>query len=162
MSDETTRIIRRPITPVPPNLIPPPILVAAWEDEARARENRSPDDPGPTVGWLVILEGPGRGQSLTLGHGMNQIGRSATNRVVLDFGDDDVSRKAHATITYDPRGRKFYVQPGPEATHLTYLGVEPDLRPVLIPTELGHGARLTLGRTKLKFIALCGPGFTWD
>ena len=116
----------------------------------------------PVVGWLVILEGPGRGASLTLGFGMNHMGRSASNRIILDFGDEKISPKTHTTLTYDPRGKKFYVQPGLDTMDLTYLGEEPLLKPVLMPTEIFGGESITLGRTKLKFVAFCGPQFSWD
>jgi hypothetical protein len=114
------------------------------------------------VGWLVIMAGPGRGHSLTLGFGMNHIGRSATNRLVMDFGDEEISRKTHTTVTYDPRGRKFYVQPGPDAMNLTYLGEEGATQPVLTPTEITGGETISLGRTRLKFVAFCGRNFSWD
>jgi hypothetical protein len=50
----------------------------------------------PVVGWLVITSGPGRGQSLQLGYGMNSIGRNEAQRVSLDFGDEEISRENHA------------------------------------------------------------------
>jgi hypothetical protein len=120
------------------------------------------DASSPVVGWLVVMQGPGRGNSLTLGYGMNHIGRSATNRIILDFGDEEVSRKTHTTLTHDPRGRKFYVQPGPDATNLTYLGDGTNWKPVLMPTEISGGESIMLGKTVLKFVAFCSPDFCWD
>ena len=111
----------------------------------------------PVAGWLVVVNGPGRGSSVTVGYGQNAIGRDAKQRVALNFGDDQITRENHAVITYDPRGRKFYVQPG-SGKNLTYLGDAP----VLAPQELASGAHLMLGKTTLRFIALCGPDFDWD
>lgn len=112
----------------------------------------------PVVGWLVIVEGPGRGKSVPLGYGMNQIGRGPDNRVCLPYGDNQISRTKHAVLTYDPRGRKFFIQHG-ESTNLTYLGSVP----VLAPTELPSGALIRIGdSTLLKFVPLCGDDFTWD
>ena len=34
-----------------------------------------PNDVGPVVGWLVIVKGPGAGNSLNIGAGMNVVGR---------------------------------------------------------------------------------------
>ena len=36
----------------------------------------------PPVGWLVVVRGPGKGRVLTLGNGMNPVGRSAQSRVL--------------------------------------------------------------------------------
>lgn len=111
----------------------------------------------PVVGWLVVVAGPGRGAHLRLGYGMNGIGRGAQSRVHLDFGDEEVSRSDHATLTYDPRGRKFYLQHG-GGTNLTYL----NNAPVLAPVEIQHGHRINLGNTELLFVAFCGEQFDWQ
>ena len=140
---------------------PPPLPRA----EAAASINPSVGENSAanfTAGWLVILAGPGRGRSLALGPGMNQIGQAAGNRLMLNFGDEEISAKAHTTVTYDPRGKKFYVQPGPDAVHLTYLGEEGNAQPVLTPTEITGNEVITLGKTRLKFVPFCGPGFSWD
>ncbi|WP_069471520.1 FHA domain-containing protein [Candidatus Marithrix sp. Canyon 246] len=75
----------------------------------------------PIVGWLVIVKGKGKTNALTLGYGMNSIRRSPDERISINFGDEQISRNKHAVITYDPRGRKFYVQHG-GGKNLTYLG----------------------------------------
>ena len=175
--DFTTRIIRRkPAGSPPPESdatqlgghasTPPPLpgddRTVVHRGSFSEPAEVAASDLGPTVGWLVIMDGPGRGQSLALGYGMNHLGRSATNRLVLDFGDEEISRKTHTTITYDPRGKKFYVQPGPDATNLTYLGEEGDTKPVLTPVEMTGGEIVSLGRTKMKFVPFCGPGFSWE
>lgn len=120
-----------------------------------AEEGRGMDDP--VVGWLVIVEGPGKGRSVQLGYGSNSLGRGATDRVKLDFGDDQISRNGHAVVTYDPRGRKFYVQHG-GGTNLTYLGDDP----VLAPTELPAQGRIGIGNTVLRFVPFCGTEFDWQ
>jgi hypothetical protein len=114
---------------------------------------------GPVVGWLVVVKGPGRGKALPLGYGMNPIGREpAGNRVCLPFGDEEISRKKHAILTYDPRGRKFYLQHG-DSTNLTYLGDAP----VLSPTLVEGGETIRIGReTELRFVPLCGEDFDWE
>ena len=85
----------------------------------------------PPVGWLVIVGGPGMGHVAMIGMGVNAIGRDATDRVSLDYGDKMISRTRHALVTFDPRSRKFYIQHG-GGTNLTYLNDEP----VLAPREL--------------------------
>ena len=110
----------------------------------------------PVVGWLVVIAGPGRGQSLKLGYGVNTIGRGADARVSLDFGDEEISRNGHAMLTYDTKGRKFYIQHG-GAANLTYLG---DI-PVLQPHELKGREVIGIGNTRLVFVPFCGPDFEW-
>ena len=111
----------------------------------------------PVVGWVVVIDGPGRGQARAVGYGMNGIGRGPTERISLEFGDDQMSRTGHAVLTYDPRSRKFFLQHG-GGRNLTYLGDQT----VLTPTEIESGADILIGRTRLRFIALCGPGFDWQ
>ncbi|WP_244442657.1 FHA domain-containing protein [Azospirillum lipoferum] len=116
----------------------------------------APDEP--VVGWLVIVEGPGRGTSRPLGYGMNSIGRAEGQRVRLDLGDNEISRQQHAQLTYDPRGRKFYLRHG-EGANLTYVGDQP----VLTPVELHGGEFIGLGsKTVLRFVPFCGPDFDWQ
>ena len=121
----------------------------------RAEVEDSMDDP--VVGWLVVVDGPGKGRSLSLGYGTNSIGRAANERVSVNFGDDQISRKGHAVVTYDPRGRKFYLQQG-GGTNLVYLNEEV----VLAPIELPALAHVHVGNTILRFVPLCGGAFDWQ
>jgi hypothetical protein len=163
--DERTRIL---VTPERQPEPPPPVDDGATRlvrPSSRSRKENAPETApandlpeGPVVGWLVVVEGPGRGRSVTLGYGMNPIGRDPGNRVCLSFGDQLISRQKHATITYDPRGKKFFIQHG-ESSNLTYLGNQP----VLVPAELKGGELIRLGsETVLKFVPLCGEDFDWE
>jgi len=149
---EKTRIIRR--EEKYPTQDERTVLVRPSRDEGMGQEA----EDGPVVGWVVVVEGPGRGKSVPLGYGMNTIGRDPGNRVALPFGDSRISRLKHAVLAYDPRGRKFFIQHG-ESTNLTYVGDAP----VLSPVELKHGELIRLGAsTVLKFIPLCGDDFQWE
>lgn len=145
--------------PAPP--VDPKTTLVRPSSRSASGETKAPDDDlpeGPVVGWLVVIEGPGRGKSVTLGYGMNTIGRESGNRVCLPFGDSQISRTKHATLTYDPRGKKFFIQHG-DSTNLTYVGESP----VLSPSELKAGDLIRLGDTTvLKFVPLCGDDFNWD
>ncbi len=110
----------------------------------------------PVVGWLVVVDGPGRGQSLPLGFGMNSIGRAKEARISLDFGDEEISRQDHASVVYDPKGNKFYLQHG-GGINLTYIGQTPVLQPV----EIRGRETISIGNTKLIFVPFCGPDFIW-
>ncbi len=110
----------------------------------------------PPVGWLVVVRGPGQGKVLTIGNGSNAIGRDPGERICLDFGDEMISRHGHTIITYDPRGRKFYIQHG-GGKNLTYV----EEYPVLLPTELEAFSKIQIGETVLLFVPLCGERFDW-
>ena len=110
----------------------------------------------PPVGWLVVVQGPGQGNVVTIGNGSNSLGRDTGERICVDFGDETISRRSHATITYDPRGKKFYIQHG-GGTNLTYV----EEHPVLAPTELEEFSRIQMGETVLLFVPLCGERFDW-
>ena len=117
------------------------------------------DDPmaDPPVGWLVVIGGPGKGRVLTLGSGMNAIGRGAESRVRLDFGDDNVSRLNHARVIYEPRQRRWLLNHG-DGTNLTYLNGDV----VVGVAEIQSGAEIQLGDTTLRFQAFCSEEFDWQ
>lgn len=110
----------------------------------------------PVVGWLVIVDGPGKGSAVRLGNGQNGVGRGRSARARVDFGDRQISRETHAVVTYDPKNNRFWVSQG-SGTNLTYLGDSP----VLAPTPLEPGARIVMGETTLRFVAFCDKDFTW-
>ena len=121
--------------------------------------DRAPQDEAedPVTGWLVVVAGPGKGRSLTLGAGRNEIGRGATANVKLDFGDREISRDAHAYISYDDEARMWYVQQGGGRNLVRLAG-----RPVLEPMPLQARAELRIGRTDLVFVPFCGEDFDWE
>lgn len=109
------------------------------------------------VGWLVVVDGPGRGSAFTIYSGVAQIGRGEGQNVRLDFGDTSISRENHAAIAYDPELRKFYLGHGGKA-NLVRL----NNRPVLSTEELANGNLIRIGETTIRFVALCGEGFDWS
>ena len=113
-------------------------------------------DSGPVAGWFVVIEGPGSGRDLRVGVGRNDLGRSSENRISLPFGDMRISRRRHLWINYDPRHRVFSVVPGSGA-NLAYL----DETAIEERMPLAHGATITVGETRLRFVAFCGDDFTW-
>lgn len=127
---------------------------------ARPQPQPQPQDDGmddPVVGWLVVVEGPGKGKAMELGYGSNSMGRGETSRVQLNFGDTQISRSNHATVTYDSRGRKFYVEKG-SGRNLTYLNDEPVLGAIELPAQ----SHIGIGATVLRFVPLCGDAFDWQ
>ena len=142
------------------------IVGARRRSAAKEDDSDGGDKPGstarkdpmedPVVGWVVIVKGPGQGASISLGYGMNGVGRASTERICLDFGDEQITRTQHATITYDPRGRKYFVAHG-GGKNLTYLGEDP----VLVPVELKGGEEIVIGETTIRFVPFCGEDFDW-
>ncbi len=124
---------------------------------AKPQVDAPPADPQFPVGWLIVLEGPGRGASFTLSGGVSKIGRGQDQAVRLDFGDTSISRDNHAAIAYDEEKRTFFIGHGGKA-NLVRLN---DM-PVLSTETISHDDLIRIGETTLRFIALCGPDFSWD
>jgi hypothetical protein len=108
------------------------------------------------AGWIVVVDGPGRGASFTLGVGVSTIGRDSGQSICLDFGDASVSRQNHASIAYDDEQNRFFIGHGGKSNIVRKNGA-----PVLSTEELINGDLVRIGKTTLRFVALCGPDFTW-
>ncbi|MDJ0827227.1 MAG: FHA domain-containing protein [Rhodobacter sp.] len=119
--------------------------------QASARPEQFP------VGWLVIIEGPGRGASFTLHDGVAKIGRGEDQAIRLDFGDTSISRDNHAAIAYDEEQNAFFLGHGGKANLVRLNG-----RPVLSTEELSNADLIRIGETKLRFVAFCSHDFAWD
>lgn len=145
IDDEKTRLLQASSSPN-----------ASPEDDTTSDAGRY-DVSDPVVGWLVVVNGPGRGRSLEIGYGANAIGRDSSQKLCVDFGDRCISRDRHAVVIFDPRSRRFYLQSG-DVRNLTYIGESL----VLAPTELNGGETIVVGETQLRFIRFCGPEFRWD
>lgn len=107
------------------------------------------------TGWLVGLTGEDTGKDFRLHTGKNFIGRSINMDVVLSE-DKQVSREKHCSITYDPKGNKFFVSG--EQGNTIYLNGEI----VESVREIGDGDILTIGATELAFVPYCKEERTWE
>jgi hypothetical protein len=123
------------------------------------RSEEASDDGGYELvaGWLVVIEGPGRGCTCEIFFGMNSIGRGSGERISLDFGDTAISREAHAYLVFDEKQSDFYLQHGGKSNLVRLNGA-----PVLAPQPLKNGDTIEIGDTKLRFVPLCGDDFTWE
>lgn len=108
------------------------------------------------VAWIVVAEGPGRGESFPLFAGMSSIGRGEDQTVQLDFGDGSISRTNHAAIVFDPDTKEFLLGHGGKSNIVRLNG-----KPVISNEALGNGDMIALGETKLRFVPLCGEDFDW-
>lgn len=109
------------------------------------------------VGWIVVTDGPGRGEGFALFAGMSQIGRGDDQAVQLDFGDNSISRTNHAAIVYDPETREFTLGHGGKSNI-----VRLNDKPLISNETLSTGDVMRIGETVLRFVALCGEDFTWE
>lgn len=112
------------------------------------------------VGWVVVAEGKGQGESFNLYEGNNSIGRSLSANVSLFFGkssDLKVSRNNQCDICFDATTCKFTLSHG-SSRNKTRLNGEVVIKPV----ELKPNDRIGVGRTILMFMPLCGPSFSWN
>ena len=124
----------------------------------RPSSRKSESDYDPVVGWLVVIQGPGKGDSVSLGYGRNSIGRDKSNRSAIPYGDQSISRNNHATLTFDHKGSKFYIQQGESVNPIRVSD-----QIVLEPRELFGGETIELSDTTvLKFVPLCGSDFSWE
>ncbi len=112
----------------------------------------------PVVGWLIVIDGPGKGNHRPIYNGSNTIGRNATQRIAIDFGDDTISGEQQAFLVYDGKKRQFQLVPNLGRPNLVHLNDGA----LLSNTEMKSRDRIVIGRTTLLFLPLCGPDFDWS
>ena len=132
-----------------------PRTVIAGALTTKSPVDRRPAMDDPVVGWLVVVNGPGKGSAVQIGNGQNTIGREDA-RIRLDFGDPQISRTDHAAISYDPNANQFYIHQA-KGRNLVYL----EGSPVLSPKTLENGSTISIGGTTLRFVAFCDDKFRW-
>lgn len=110
----------------------------------------------PIVGWLVCIKGKHFGEVFSISAGRNSIGRGESNKINI-MRDDAVSRNKHAWLTYEPKKRDFYIQPG-EGSCLSYLNDET----IMEPKKLKAKDVLEFGNGQYMLIPLCGEDFSWE
>lgn len=108
----------------------------------------------PVVGWLVCIDGPVRGNDYRLHTGYNYIGRETGD--VRISGDQQISRQNHAMIAFDETDLIYYVGPSAGRNIIKVNG-----KAVINAVELHSYDVISIGTTKLIFVALCGEHFSW-
>ena len=129
-------------------------VVDLFNDSPKAAPAKSARFP---VGWIVVQDGPGRGESFALQAGLSPIGRGDDQAVILDFGDNSISRSNHAAIVYDDKTHEFLLGHGGKSNI-----VRLNDKPLISNENIKTGDIITIGETKLRFIALCGGEFNWS
>ena len=163
-SDDKTDFVSDPTLPSDPDGVARDAdddqtrVFRAVSDGEQLRESESDAMDDPPVGWLVIVDGPGKGNVARLRCGVNSIGRNPENLVVLDYGDRLISRGEHAVIIYDPNERVFHIHRGMRGRNLTYV----NRQAIVDAARLEPLAHIQMGGTTLRFVPLCGEHFTWE
>lgn len=112
----------------------------------------------PVVGWLVVVGGLGLGAFRPIHEGNNAIGRGATQRIPIDFGDNTISTEEQAYIRYDSMDRSFLFVPNLAKTNVVAVNNKKPTGAVkLEPMDM-----ITMGRTQLAFVPFCGVDFDWS
>ena len=132
-------------------------VVDLFNEAAAAPSTPSAKSVKYPVGWIVVVEGPGRGESFTLQSGMSQIGRGEDQAIQLDFGDNSISRTNHAAIVYDPEEKEFLLGHGGKSNI-----VRLNNKAVISNEAIKTGDLIKIGETVLRFIALCDESFNWS
>lgn len=116
------------------------------------------EDADPVTGWLVVVKGPGLGNAVQLGAGLNIIGRGTESRVALPFGDTLISSEDHVRVIYDDADRAFYIATG---SGKNISRVNGQLLANTLPLE--PDARIELSKaTTVVFKPFCSTDFDWS
>ncbi|MEM6940263.1 MAG: FHA domain-containing protein [Pseudomonadota bacterium] len=128
-------------------------VVSMFEETAEAAPAPRAKFP---VGWMLVADGPGRGECFTLEAGMSQIGRGEDQAIQLDFGDNSISRTNHAAIVYDTESHSFSLGHGGKKNVVRLNG-----QPVISNETLKSGDKIKIGETTLHFVPCCTEDFNW-
>ncbi|MEX3015967.1 FHA domain-containing protein [Gymnodinialimonas hymeniacidonis] len=124
---------------------------------SEAASEVSTDGPTYPAGFLVVIDGPGRGAFFPVTTRVSSIGRGDDQDISMNFGDESISRAGHASIMYDAEQNRFFLGHGNKAN-----AVRRNDMPVLATEEIQHGDTIRIGKTTLRFHAFCDSGFTWN
>jgi hypothetical protein len=156
-AEPTTRVVR--------GKSPDAVIAPAIDDtgktqvvRGRPKVGRSNFAQDPVVGWLVVVGGPGLGSFRSIYEGNNAIGRSPTQRIPIDFGDNTISSEEQAYIRYDSMDRSFLFVPNLAKTNVVAVN---NSKPTgAVKLELMDV--ISMGRTQLAFVPFCGEEFDWS
>lgn len=109
----------------------------------------------PVTGWLVCIEGPGKGTDYRVRSQYNYIGRAVHMDICIS-GDEHISAERAALLAYDDVEKQFFIAPS-----MGHNSVRLNSKMVMVPELLHPYDRITVGKTTLLFIPLCGEQFDW-
>lgn len=121
-----------------------------------ASDNRGSTPISPVVGWLVCIEGAEKGKDYRIHSQYNHIGRGE-NMDICITGDECISTEKAAILAYDDQEKFFSF--GPSMGHNV---VRVNGKMLMNAVVLNAYDELTIGKTKLLFIPMCGERFDWN
>jgi hypothetical protein len=151
----TTKVIRG--TPPTPKTVPDDDTARTQLVRGKPQVQRGNFATDPVVGWLVVVGGPGLGSFRPVFEGNNTLGRSSSQRVPIDFGDEAISSEEQAYIRYDSSERSFLFVPNLAKTNVVQVNSK---RPTSA-VPLNAMDVIVMGRTQLVFVPFCGADFDW-
>ena len=110
----------------------------------------------PVVGWLVCIDGPAKGRDYRIHSQYNYIGRAHHMDICIS-GDDCISAERAAILAYDSEEKFFSFGPG-----MGHNVVRVNGKMLMNAVALNPYDELTIGKTKLLFVPLCGERFDWN
>lgn len=125
------------------------------EMSATVALNTNEDGVDITYGWLVVTSEKKKGMSFVIHGEKNLIGRGSNFDVDISF-DDAVSKNGDAILTYDSRGKKFFITIGSGKNNVYHNG-----NLLLVPEEVKDYDTVEVGSTKLVFRSFCNEEFDY-
>lgn len=110
----------------------------------------------PVVGWLVCIDGAAKGRDYRIHSQYNYIGRGQHMDICIS-GDNCISTERAAVIAYDEEEKIFSF--GPSMGHNV---VRVNGKMLMNAVVLNAYDELTIGKTRLLFVPLCGERFDWN
>lgn len=106
------------------------------------------------VGWLVAVSGPCKGEDFRIHNGYNYIGREEGQIIIT--GDMNISRRRDSAVLFDEISSQFHIGHVEGQNMLRLNGA-----PVISTVQMHNYDRISIGKTELVFVGLCGENFTW-
>lgn len=110
----------------------------------------------PVVGWLVCIDGAAKGRDYRIHSQYNYIGRGQHMDICIS-GDDCISTEKAAILAYDDQEKFFSFGPG-----MGHNVVRVNGKMLMNAVVLQAYDQLTIGKTTLLFVPLCGERFDWN
>ena len=103
----------------------------------------------------MCISGPRQGKDYQIVQGKNFVGR-ADDMDIQILGDNEISRRNHAVIVFDPKKKETVLLPG-DANGIVYLNDNA----LYAPMTLNPYDTIELGNSIFLFVPFCGDHFMW-
>ena len=146
----------RPPSPVPTRK-PPQTVIPAFSNRPSAKAAQENErEKTPVTGWLVYLNTPLKGRSLTVGEGKNTIGFGSTFDIDIQYPQTE-RKEPEAVIYYESMYRKFLMKTVGRRSSVMVNG---DL--ISETAVLSAYDRISVNGVEFVFVPLCSKSFSWE